>query len=108
MTSKEFIKEIHDYLSFLEEGGGPAMDKQEVHTWLSNLLDEYAKSCSDPVVESVIDKYADRSQEGIKKYGTTLEKNSGSNRYWLTHLQEELMDATLYIERLKQFNYENK
>ena len=84
------------------------MDGDKVHTWLSNLLDEYAKSCSDSVVESVINKYADRSQEGIKKYGTTLEKNSGSTKYWLNHLQEELMDATLYLERLKQFYHEDR
>jgi hypothetical protein len=39
---------------------------------------------------------------GIKKYGTTLENNTLSLMEWLNHLQEELMDATLYIEKLKQ------
>ena len=38
---------------------------------------------------------------GIKKYNNTLERKDLKLQDWLTHLQEELMDATLYIERLK-------
>jgi len=52
----------------------------------------------DKIVERVIDKYADRSYVGITKYGTTLENNNKDN--YLVHLQEELMDATLYIQKL--------
>ena len=59
---------------------------------------------SDPFVESVITKYAERSRVGIEKYGTTLERNDLSLLDWLNHLQEELMDATLYIEKLKKEN----
>lgn len=55
----------------------------------------------DKHVESVISKYKERSNEGIRKYGTTLEREDLSFLEWLNHLQEELMDATLYIERLK-------
>lgn len=51
----------------------------------------------DKIVEQVIQKYEGRSSVGIKKYGTTLEKNNTDN--YLIHLQEELMDATLYIEK---------
>lgn len=57
---------------------------------------------NDPIVESVVAKYKDRSKAGIEKYGTTLEKNNLTFNQWLTHLQEELMDATLYIEKMKQ------
>jgi hypothetical protein len=53
---------------------------------------------SDQIVLSVIEKYAKRSEVGIAKYGTTLETNNKDN--YLKHLQEELMDATLYIEKL--------
>lgn len=53
---------------------------------------------TDPIVESVIQKYAERSKVGIEKYGTTLEENTHDD--FLKHLQEELMDATLYIEKL--------
>ena len=58
----------------------------------------------DPIVESVVKKYEERSKVGIHKYGTTLQDNELSLLEWLTHLQEELMDATLYIEKLKQQN----
>lgn len=58
----------------------------------------------DPIVESVVYKYYERSEVGMHKYGTTLHDNNLSLDEWLTHLQEELMDATLYIEKLKQQN----
>jgi len=56
---------------------------------------------TDPFVKKVIEKYQERSEAGIKKYNNTLERNDLSLIQWLTHLQEELMDATLYIEKLK-------
>lgn len=59
------------------------------------------KTMKDPIVQSVIDKFQERSNVGIEKYGTTLQDNQLTTLEWLTHLQEELMDATLYIEKLK-------
>jgi len=52
----------------------------------------------DKIVEQLIDKYRQRSELGIKKYGTTLADNNTDN--FLIHLQQELMDASLYIEKL--------
>lgn len=52
----------------------------------------------DKIIDDVIDKYYERSQVGITKYGTTLANNNHDN--YLKHLQEELMDATLYIQKL--------
>jgi hypothetical protein len=52
----------------------------------------------DQIVQNVVDKYQQRSSVGINKYGTTLEQNNTDN--YLKHLQEELMDATLYLEKL--------
>ena len=54
----------------------------------------------DKIVTQVIDKYLERSKKGIDTYGTTLEDNNTDD--FLTHLQEELMDAVLYIEKLKE------
>jgi len=54
----------------------------------------------DPIVNRVLKKYEDRSAAGIKKYNTMLTRDDLSTRQWLIHLQEELMDATLYIETL--------
>ena len=58
----------------------------------------------DQIVEQVINKYHMRSDVGIKKYSTTLETNNKDN--YLKHLQEELMDATLYIQKLMDQNRE--
>ena len=56
----------------------------------------------DPVVQSVVNKFVDRSDVGFAKYGKTLRDDSSDVFAWLNHLQEELMDATLYLQRLKE------
>ena len=55
----------------------------------------------DKIVQEIKDKFESRSQLGIKKYGTTLERDDLSAEEWVNHLQEELMDAILYLQRLK-------
>jgi len=52
----------------------------------------------DKIVEQVVDKYYERSQVGITKYGTTLENNNKDN--YLLHAQEEAMDLSLYLQKL--------
>jgi hypothetical protein len=47
-------------------------------------------------------KYFERSIEGQRKYGTNLDRKDVDLMGWLNHLQEELMDASLYIEKLKK------
>jgi len=54
----------------------------------------------DKNVLSVMAKFKERSEAGMKKYKTTLE--------WLTHAQEEAMDFVLYLERLKHEYKQNK
>ena len=54
----------------------------------------------DSYVNNVIEKYVRRSEVGMRKYGTNLERTDLSEEDWLVHLQEELMDASLYIEKL--------
>ena len=56
----------------------------------------------DPGVERVVDKFVGRSNVGFDKYGTTLQdertmKMKGLQKY-LNDVQEELMDAILYIQ----------
>lgn len=55
----------------------------------------------DKIVEAVIEKFKQRSEAGVKKYGTTLMREDLDLQQWLTHLQEELMDAVNYIEAIK-------
>jgi hypothetical protein len=59
---------------------------------------------TDPIVDQVISKFQQRSSIGINKYNTTLEENNKDN--YLLHLQQELQDATLYIEKLITQNAE--
>jgi|UniRef100_A0A6C0IQ37 hypothetical protein len=56
----------------------------------------------DTVVKRVLHKYINRAKIGKEKYGHTLDRKDLSIEDWITHLQEELMDATLYLEKLKQ------
>lgn len=55
----------------------------------------------DTNVKAVIKSYLKRSEVGFEKYGTNLDRTDLNLLQWLNHLQEELMDATLYIEKLK-------
>ena len=55
----------------------------------------------DPIVENVKRLYDVRSKIGIDKYNTTLFDSPDGFYKFLNHLQEELMDASLYIEKLK-------
>ena len=60
----------------------------------------------DPVVKRVVDKFKLRSDEGYRKYGTTLHeerttKMKGLMKY-LVDMQEELMDAVLYIQTAQE------
>jgi polyhydroxyalkanoate synthesis regulator protein len=56
----------------------------------------------DPVVQCVVNKFVERSDIGFAKYGKTLRDDKSDLFTWLNHIQEELMDATLYIQRLKE------
>jgi|TARA_R100000935_G_scaffold56329_2_gene87696 hypothetical protein len=56
----------------------------------------------DPIIEKVVDKLVSRSDVGYKKYGVTLNEDTSSLLTWLVHLQEELLDAANYVEKLKQ------
>ena len=60
----------------------------------------------DPVVEKVVDKFVSRSDVGYKKYGQTLdnERKTGVKDLaaYLNDVQEELMDAILYIQAARE------
>ena len=56
----------------------------------------------DKIIERVIKKIKARSDVGYKKYGVTLKDDNQPLDIWLTHIQEELMDAVNYIEKAKE------
>ncbi len=65
----------------------------------------------DPVVERVVDKFVGRSDLGFEKYGRTLHsERTGKHKDllgYLTDVQEELMDAILYIQAAREELDEN-
>jgi hypothetical protein len=52
----------------------------------------------DKNVETIRQKLLDRSVVGLVKYGVTTERTDIDHNGWLNHLQEELLDAAIYIE----------
>ena len=56
----------------------------------------------DSIVQSIVDKFNDRAKMGYQKYNNTLDRNDFSVLDWVTNTQEELMDAILYLEKLKK------
>ncbi len=60
----------------------------------------------DPVVENVVDKFVSRSNVGYAKYGRTLDtERRGKHKDllgYLNDIQEELMDAVLYIQAARE------
>ena len=71
-----------------------------VDYWSTSTLDIKGNDMKeDPIVKQVVNSFQERSKVGIEKYGTTLEENNTDD--FLEHLQQELMDATLYIQKLK-------
>ena len=56
----------------------------------------------DTIVDAVVQSFQERSRAGQLKYGTTLDRTDLTPLQWAQHMQEELMDAILYLERLKQ------
>lgn len=63
---------------------------------------DYKEELKDTIVESVIKQFKQRSEVGIKKYNTTLDRTDLSTLEWMVHFREELQDGLLYLERIIQ------
>ena len=78
------------------------MSDREISDAKSGITSRKEYGFRDPVVRNVVDKFVSRSDVGYSKYGTTLDderrlKMKGLQKY-LNDIQEELMDAVLYIQ----------
>ena len=78
-------------------------EEQELMAIKANI-DWGDEPCSDEIVENVVKKFRNRSDVGLKKYSITLKMNNKDN--YLLHLQQELQDGTLYLEKLLHQNRE--
>ena len=82
------------------------MSSREIMEAKGFSRNDYNGEFRDPVVKRVVQKFRDRSNEGYRKYGTTLHeerttKMKGLMKY-LVDIQEELMDAILYIQTAQE------
>ena len=61
----------------------------------------FSNEPNDVNVDNVVKSLYNRMEAGYKKYGVTTERKDIDLMGWLQHLQEELMDASIYVERIK-------
>jgi hypothetical protein len=82
------------------------MSSREISDARSGITSRKEYGFRDPVVRNVVDKFVSRSDIGYEKYGRTLDderrgkfKNLAG---YLNDIQEELMDAVLYIQAARE------
>ena len=102
--NKPESRTIQAWASYIEdlENENKQLQKTNLYlnTCLNTTINELHQIKYDPIIESVREKFLSRSNVGLKKYGVGLDREDLTEREWLIHLQEELMDATGYIEVL--------
>ncbi|QMP85271.1 ABC-type histidine transport system, ATPase component [Flavobacterium phage vB_FspP_elemoE_6-9C] len=97
----EVVEVVHqdgDVLTISKPMNG--FDGMKIHT--SMIGKEFKLLKKDTIVEAIVDKFKDRSDVGIKKYNTTLDREDLTTEQWIDHAIEEAMDMILYLERLKR------
>ena len=82
------------------------MSSREIMDAMDGIDSRKEYAFRDPVVRHVFDKFVKRSDVGYEKYGSTLDderrlKMKGLQKY-LNDVQEELMDAVLYIQAARE------
>ena len=82
------------------------MSDREIMDAKNGIMARKSYGFRDPVVKNVVDKFVSRSDVGFEKYGSTLDderrfkmKNLAG---YLKDIQEELMDAVLYIQTARE------
>ena len=91
------------------------MSSREISDAKSGIVARKSYGFRDPVVKNVVDKFVERSDVGYSKYGSTLDDERRLKmknlQGYLNDIQEELMDAVLYIqaarEELRDLNEES-
>ena len=82
------------------------MSSREIMDAMDGIKIRESYGFRDPVVKSVVDKFVSRSDVGYEKYGRTLD-DERRGKYkdllgYLNDIQEELMDAVLYIQAARE------
>ena len=82
------------------------MSSREISDAKNGITSRKEYGFKDPVVRNVVDKFISRSDVGFEKYGSSMDderrlKMKGLQGY-LNDIQEELMDAVLYIQAARE------
>ena len=82
------------------------MSDREIMDGKNGIVERESYGFRDPIVKNVVDKFVERSNVGYKKYGSTLHDE---RRFkikdlagYLKDIQEELIDAILYIQTARE------
>ena len=82
------------------------MSSREIMDAKNGITERKSYGFRDPVVKRVCDKFVSRSDIGYEKYGQTLDDERTSKvknlAQYLNDIQEELMDAILYIQAARE------
>ena len=82
------------------------MSSREISDAKSGIVARKSYGFRDPVVKNVVDKFVSRSDVGYEKYGNTLDDERRFKMKdlagYLNDIQEELMDAVLYIQAARE------
>jgi hypothetical protein len=82
------------------------MSEREIMDAKNGIVARESYGFRDPVVKNVVDKFVKRSDVGYEKYGSTLDDERRFNiknlQGYLNDIQEELMDAVLYIQTARE------
>jgi hypothetical protein len=78
------------------------MDKDN-HESSSKLLECDLQPISETsVLETLVRRFRERQNVGIRKYGATVDREDLNVHDWMQHMQEELMDALMYLGKLQR------
>ena len=82
------------------------MSSREIYDAQDGIAVRESYGFRDPVVKNVVDKFVKRSDVGYDKYGSTLDDERRFKiknlQGYLNDIQEELMDAVLYIQAARE------
>lgn len=59
------------------------------------------------LLAKVFSEFIEREERGVKKYGTTMDRNDLSLDEWIQHLKEELLDAICYLQKVQDIIEQN-
>ena len=60
------------------------------------------------MIQNIMNRMSKRSEDGIKKFGNTMDESKKPTINWIDDVQEEMWDSIVYLEKLKTILKEEK